>query len=274
MDKKGSYKAKNAEHVETDDGTQYHLKVKPGDMSDVVLLPGDPKRVARIIEQWDKSEKLAEYRQYVSYKGQYKGTDISTVSSGIGPAAVEIAVTELKNVGVNNIIRVGSSGTLRPDIEIGDLVISEAAVRFEDTSKHYVIPEFPAVASRMVTSALIRACEENNLPYHVGITATTSSFFLGQGRPGWNDYVPSFKKNFVEDMTKAGVMNIEMEASLMFVIGSLYEMQMGAVCAVYANRATNEFGVKGEDIAIKSANEATRIIVDYLDDKNKTKYFY
>ena len=53
MDKKGSHTAKNAEHVETDDGTQYHLKVKPGDMSDVVLLPGDPKRVARIIEQWD-----------------------------------------------------------------------------------------------------------------------------------------------------------------------------------------------------------------------------
>ena len=274
MDKKGSHKYKSAEHVETYDGTQYHLKVKPGDLADIVLLPGDPKRVAKITEQWDNSEKIAEYRQYVSYTGQYKGTDISAVSSGIGAPAVEIAITELKNVGVDNIIRVGSSGALQPDIELGDLIISEAAVRLEDTSKHYVIPEFPAVASRMVTSALIRACEENNLPYHVGITASSSSFYVGQGRPGWNDYLPSFRKDLVDDLTKAGVMNLEMEASLMFVMGSIYKMQMGTICAVYANRVTNEFGVKGEVLAIRAANEATRILVDNFDDKNKGIYWY
>jgi uridine phosphorylase len=274
MDKKGSLLAKNAEHVETNDGTQYHLKVKPGDLSDIVLLPGDPKRVAKITAQWDNSEKIAEYRQFVSYTGKYKGTEISAVSSGIGSSAVEIAITELKNVGVNNIIRVGSSGTLRADIEIGELIISEAAVRLEDTSKHYVIPEYPAVASRMVTSALIRACEENNYPYHVGITASSSSFYVGQGRPGWNDYLPSFRKNLVDDLSKAGVLNIEMEASLLFVMGSIYQMQMGTVCAVYANRATNEFGVKGEELAISAANEATRILMDYFEDKKKGKYWY
>jgi uridine phosphorylase len=169
---------------------------------------------------------------------------------------------------------VGSSGTLRADIEIGELIISEAAVRLEDTSKHYVIPEYPAVASRMVTSALIRACEENNYPYHVGITASSSSFYVGQGRPGWNDYLPSFRKNLVDDLSKAGVLNIEMEASLLFVMGSIYQMQMGTVCAVYANRATNEFGVKGEELAISAANEATRILMDYFEDKKKGKYWY
>ncbi len=257
-----SHSATDANKVETEDKLQYHLKVKPGDLADTVLIPGDPKRVANIVAQWDEHYKIAEYRQYVSETGIYKGVPISTVSSGIGPPALEIAIAELKNVDVSTMIRVGSCGALQPEIEIGDLVISEAAVRLEDTSKHYVIPEFPAVASRDVTDALIRACEENNLPYHVGITASSSSFYVGQGRPGYNNYLPSHRANLVDDLTKAGVKNLEMEASLMFVMGSIYKISTGAVCAVYASRPRNEFEVKGEDIAILAANEATRILVE------------
>ena len=60
----------------------------------------------------------------------------------------------------------------------------------------------------------------------------------------------------------------------MFVMGSIYKMEMGAVCAVYANRVTNEFGVKGEEKAILAANEASRIIYDYLVDKGDKRYWY
>ncbi|MHA2169581.1 MAG: nucleoside phosphorylase [Candidatus Kariarchaeaceae archaeon] len=189
--KRKSHRGKSATSVETDEGLQYHLQVKPGDLSETVLMPGDPKRVKKIAKQWDESKKVADYRQYTSYTGLYKGINVSAISSGIGPPACEIAITELKNVGTKHIIRVGSCGVLQKEIELGDLVISEAGVRLEDSSKHYVIPEYPAVASRMVTSALIRACEENNLPYHVGITASTSSFYAGQGRESWNSYLPT-----------------------------------------------------------------------------------
>ncbi|MDH5401417.1 MAG: nucleoside phosphorylase [Candidatus Heimdallarchaeota archaeon] len=266
--------AKDADNVATLEGLQYHLKVKPGDLADIVLFPGDLRRVERIAKQWDSNEKVAEYRQYISYKGKFKNHDISAVSSGIGPSACEIALAELKNIGTKYIIRVGSCGALQPDINIGDLVISEAAVRLEDTSHHYTMKEFPAYASRMLTSALIRACEENNLPYHVGITASSSSFYVGQGRKGWNNYLPSFRENLVKDLTMAGVKNFEMEASLMFVLGSLYGMETSAVCAVYANRATNEFAVKGEDIAIKAANEAARIVFDYIEEKGSRRYWF
>lgn len=260
------YKTGDAEHVASDEGLQYHIKVKPGDLPATVLMPGDPKRVQKIAKQWDSSEQVADYRQYVSYRGSYKGVPISALSSGIGPSAVEIAVAELKNVDIKHIIRVGSCGVLDADIEIGELVISEAAVRLEDTSKHYVRPEYPAVASRMVTSALIRACEENNLPYHVGITASSSSFYLGQGRPGWNNYLPSHRANLVEDLKQANVLNFEMEASLLFVMSSIYKLHAGAVCAVYANRETGEFEPKGEETAIEAANEATKIIYDWYQD--------
>ncbi len=265
--------AKNSENVETAEGLQYHLKVKPGDLAPSVLLPGDPQRVQRIADHWDEAKKVAEYRQYVSYTGKFKGVPISSTSSGIGPSACEIALAELKNVGVETVIRVGSCGALQEEIELGSVVISEGAVRLEDTSDHYVMKEYPAVSSRMVTSALIRAAEELNIPYHVGITATSSSFYCGQGRPGFRDYLPSHRQHLVEDLTKAGVVNFEMEASLLFVMGKLYQMEIGAVSAVYANRPRKQFGVKGEENAIKVANEAVRIIVeDYK--RRSSKYWY
>lgn len=264
-------KIKNATTMADDDGVQYHIKVKPGDLPDVVILPGDPKRVTKIAKQWDNQKKIAEYRQFVTYTGNYKGKQIAAISSGIGPSACEIAITELNNVGVKNVIRVGSCGTLREDIELGELIISEAAVRLEDTSNHYVMKEYPAIASRMITSALIRACEENNLPYHVGITASSSSFYVGQGRQ-YKNYLPSHRTNLVADLTNANVLNFEMEASLMFILGSIFNINVGAVCAVYANRVTNEFAVKGENSAIIAANEATRIIYDELE--NNKKYWY
>lgn len=257
-----AHAATDAKNVETADKMQYHLKVRPGDLASTVLIPGDPKRVKNIVKKWDSHKKIAEYRQYVSETGVYKGAPISAVSSGIGAPALEIVIAELKNVDVDTMIRVGSSGALQPEIEIGDIVISEAAVRLEDTSKHYVMTEFPAFASRNVTNALIRASEENNLPYHVGVTASTSSFYVGQGRPGWNDYMPSHRANLVDDLTMAGVLNLEMEASLLFIMGTIYKMNTGSVCAVYANRTTNEFAVKGEAKAIKAANEAAKILFD------------
>ncbi|MEL0164385.1 MAG: uridine phosphorylase, partial [Candidatus Heimdallarchaeota archaeon] len=107
---------------------------------------------------------------------------------------------------------------------------------------------------------------------HVGITATSSSFYVGQGRPGYDNYLPSHRQNLVDDLTKAGVMNFEMEASLLFILSSLYNIKSGAVCAVYANRVTNEFATKGEDTAIKAANEATKIIHDWYKD-NEDRFY-
>ncbi|MCH8906226.1 MAG: nucleoside phosphorylase [Candidatus Heimdallarchaeota archaeon] len=271
--KKVKTKTIDASNPQSDQGEQYHLKVKPGDLADIVLMPGDPKRVQKIAKEWETANKVAEYRQYVSYTGLYKGVPISSVSSGIGPSACEIAMLELKNVKVGNLIRVGSCGTLQKEIELGELIISEAAVRLEDTSKHYVMNEYPAVASRMVTSALIRACEENNLPYHVGVTASASSFYAGQGREVHN-YLPSHQSKIVDDLTKAGVLNFEMEASLLFVLGSIFKFEVGAICAVYANRVTNEFEVKGEDRVINAANEGARILADYLADRGNKRSWY
>jgi uridine phosphorylase len=171
---------------------------------------------------------------------------------------------------VHTFIRVGSTGAIQKDIDCGDVIISSAAVRLDCTSNCYVMPEYPAVASYEVLLALIEAAESLGISnYHVGVTATTADFYAGQNRPtpkasgsGMEDLLPTLQR--------AGVLNLEMETATLYTLAGLYGLRAGSICAVYANRCTDEFKPEaGEDDAIKIANEATKILYEW--DKKKRK---
>ena len=252
----------------TEDRKQYHLEVKEGDVAGTVLLPGDPQRVERISALWDSFKEVATHRQFVTHPGMYKGAEISACSTGIGGPGMAIVIEELANVGADSFIRVGSCATLRKDIEIGDLIISTAAVRLDGTSEQYVRLEYPASASYEAVLALIEAAENLGFTYHLGISASTDSFYLGQSRPGYRGYFQSFSNTLIEDLQRANVANFEMEAATLFTLGNIYGFRTGAVCAVYANRVRDEFAVRGEIDVIKCGNEAVKILADM--DKEKT----
>jgi uridine phosphorylase len=180
-----------------------------------------------------------------------------------------IVVEELANVKVDSFIRVGSCATLKKDIEIGDLIISTAAVRLDGTSKQYVRPEYPASASYEMILALIEAAESLGLMYHLGISASADSFYLGQSRPGFDGYFQSFSTTLIEDLQRANVANFEMEAATLFTLGNIYGFRTGAVCAVYANRVRDEFEVKGEMDVIRCGNDAVKILAE-IDDEKRT----
>ena len=133
---------KAASTPEDEVGRQYHIELKPGDVPRYVLLPGDPGRVPKIASFWDEARQVSGHREYVTYVGKYRGVPIASTSTGIGGPAAAIAVEELLRVGADTFIRVGTTGGLRKELGIGDLVISTAAVRFDGTSKTYVFPEY------------------------------------------------------------------------------------------------------------------------------------
>lgn len=244
----------------SDEGRVYHLRVKPGDIGKYVLLPGDPERVPIIAKYWDKHWYVSSHREFVTYSGYYKEVFLSATSTGIGAPSTAIAVEELARVGAEVFIRVGTTGTLKREIKVGDLIVSTAAVRLEGTSKHYIIPEYPAVASYDVVLALIDAAEILGVRYHVGLTASSDSFYVGQERPGFKGYLPSHQRGLIEYLGNANVLNFEMESSVIFVLANIYGLKAGAICAVIANRATNEFAPgAGIEDAIKVSNEAVKI---------------
>jgi uridine phosphorylase len=257
----------SATRPETPERLQYHLEVGEDDVAQVVLLPGDPQRVEKISSFWDKREEVAHHRQFVTHTGTYQGVPISACSTGIGGPGASIVVEELANVGVRDFIRVGSTATLKEDIEIGDLIISTGAVRLEGTSRQYVRPEYPAAPSHEVVLALMEAADRLGYDYHLGISASTDSFYLGQSRPGFGDYTQRESRELIEYLTKANVANFEMEAATIFTLGNIYGFRTGAVCAVYANRVKDEFAVKGEEAVIKCGNEAVRILAEIDEEK-------
>lgn len=260
----------SAKRVELGEGLQYHLMIKKGDVSRYVLLPGDPERVPLIAKYWDKAWHVATHREFVTYSGYYKGVFISATSTGIGAPSTAIAIEELARCGVDTFIRVGTTGALKREIKLGDLVISTGAVRLEGTSRHYAISEYPAIASFEVVLALIEAAESLGVNYHVGLTASSDSFYVGQERPGFKDYLPPFQRGLIEYLRSMNVLNFEMEASVIFILSNIYGLRAGAVCAAIANRETDEFkpGVGVED-AIRVANEAVKILSDWDFEKER-----
>ncbi len=242
------------------DETQYHLAVGSDDVADTALLPGDPERIEKITDQWDESELVAEHREFRTATGEYDGVPISTTSTGIGSPSAAIAVEELARVGVETFLRVGSCGAIQPEMDVGDLVITSGAVRQEGTSGEYVREDFPASADDRVVAALVAAAEQLGHDYHVGVTASTDSFYAGQGRPGFGGFEAAGSEALVEELKGAGVLNFEMEASAILSLANLYGLRAGAVCTVYANRTTGEFRTEGENRAAETASFATALL--------------
>lgn len=259
-------------------GKQYHIECGVGDVAGSVLVPGDPARVGKIASLWDSAKEVAYHREYHTMTGKFQSVPISCTSSGIGGPSLAIAVDELCRIGVDTFIRVGSTGGIQKGMKLGDLVISTAAVRLEGTSKDFVIPEYPAVANYEVVMALIEAAEKYNYRYHVGITASTDTFYTGQGRPAFGDYFPSFKEHIYRDMQAARVQNFEMEAATLFTMASVFGKRAGAVCCIVANRVTDEFRIDDE-MQKKAGLVASRAVAilhewDKRKAKRKTAHLY
>jgi len=237
-------------------GTQYHLEVAPGEVADSVLLPGDPDRVDTIAAAWEAAEEVASHREYRTVTGTTQGTPVSATSTGIGAPSAAIAVEELARVGAKTLIRVGSCGGIQPEVDVGDLVITRGAVRQEGTSDEYVREDYPAVADHAVVAALVAAAEELGHDYHVGVTASTDSFYAGQSRAGFGGFEAAGSDERIAALVDAGVLNFEMEASAILTLASLYGLRAGAVCTVFADRTTGEFRVTGEGRAAETASLA------------------
>lgn len=262
-----------ADRPTTRQGAQYHIRCSCGELASYLLVPGDPDRVSKISSLWDERREVARHREFLSHTGTYKGHPVSALSSGIGPAAMAIVVNEAYNIGVKTLIRVGSTGAIREGIHCGDLVISNAAMRLDGASLSYVGPEFPAFASYDVLQALIEAAETLKVPYHVGVTVTTSDFYAGQGRPT----SASGPVELVERFRRLGVLNFEMECATLFVLSALLNIRAGAVCAVYADRIHNVFEEgAGEMAAAQVACEAVKILNEWdelVREKGRARFY-
>lgn len=249
-----------AARPEMDGGMQYHIRCKRGDIAKYVLLPGDPERVDVIAAEWSERRKIADFRGHRTFTGRIGNTELSCCSTVSGSPSAINAYEELAELGADTFIRVGSTGAIQEHIALGDLIISAGAMRHDGTSQYYVDPAYPAFASYDVVAALVQACEELQVPYHVGVSCSTASWYCGQGRPGFGGYTQSFFENKIADLNRARVLNFDMESAAIFTLSNLYGLRAGSICTAIANRITDEFRFVGMDNCTRAANLAVTIL--------------
>ncbi|MCR4818916.1 MAG: nucleoside phosphorylase [Fretibacterium sp.] len=265
-----------AERPVMEDNLQYHIRCKKGDVNRYVLLPGDPERVDVIAKEWDEGHFVANNREHRTWSGALDGVPITACSTGMGGPSTSIALEELAALGADTFIRVGSCGALQEEVNCGDLIICSGAMRQDGTSPEYVDLSYPAASHYAVTAALIEACERLEVPYHVGVSCTTASFYCGQARPGLGGYAQSASGHKIEDLNRAGVMDFEMEAATILTLSGLYGLRAGAVFAVVAHRLKDSFEYTGIDNSVRAANEAVKILAswDRARDARGKRYWY
>jgi uridine phosphorylase len=255
-------------------GRYYHVRCTRDEMAPYVLLPGDPARVARISRHWDEAREVANYRHYVVHTGRFHGIPITAVSTGTGNPAMAMVVEEVSRLGATTLIRVGSCGAIQPGIGVGDVVITSGSVRLDGASRAYVRPEYPASANHEVVLALIEAAAAIGAAHHVGITASTDSWYVGQGRPGFGGYFPPDSARLIEDLRATRVVNLEMDTSALLTLSNLFGLRAGAVCAVFANRVEDTFATEGEERAIAVAHAAVTVLKRMDDERARRRLAY
>nr|HID13667.1 nucleoside phosphorylase [Anaerolineae bacterium] len=235
------------------EGRQYHLQIRSGDIGRYVLLPGDPGRVPRIAAHLKDARLVAQRREYTTYTGTLHGAKVSVTSTGIGGPSTAIAVEELVAAGADTLIRVGTSGPVQEFVRPGDLCIAIAAVRDEGTTQQYVPLAFPAVADLDVTLALRDAARRRGLRHHVGVSHSKDSFY-GEIAPERMPIAPRLRDRW-QAWVRAGVICSEMEAAILFVVSQILGVRAGAIMlAITVGESQDEL--------IRTAVEAVGILIE------------
>ncbi|MBQ0001526.1 MAG: uridine phosphorylase [Clostridiales bacterium] len=247
-----------------EEGLQYHLQIRPGDVGRYVILPGDPKRCAKIAAHFDDPVLIADSREYVTYTGYLDGEKVSVTSTGIGGPSASIAMEELWRCGADTFIRVGTCGGMDLDVKGGDIVVATGAIRMEGTSKEYAPIEFPAVPSLEVTNALVQAARKLGYRYHAGVVQCKDAFY-GQHDP---QLMPVHYElmNKWDAWMRLGCKASEMESAALFIVGQYLHVRVGSDFLVMGNQERNARAldnpiVHDTESAIKVGVEAIRLLI-------------
>ena len=206
-----------------------HIEAKAGDFAKTVLMPGDPLRAKFIAETFLTDAKLINnVRGVQGYSGTYKGKRVSVMASGMGMPSIGIYSYELFNFyDVENIIRVGTAGVIRPDLKVRDIVIGQGACTNSSYSRQFDLPgDFAPIASFELLQKAVKAAEDMGIKPVVGNLYSSDTFYDdSMGLSKWQ---------------KMGVLAVEMEAAALYMNAARAGKNALAICTISDNPFTGE----------------------------------
>ena len=230
----------------------------------VAIIPGDPARVERIASLMEEPILLASQREFTSWLGRLDGVPVVVCSTGIGGPSTSVAVEELAQLGIRSFLRIGTTGAIQPHVNVGDIIITTGSVRLDGASSHFAPMKYPAVADYHWVKALDEVAQAEGVRPHIGITASSDTFYPGQERYDTvSGRVRKPLQGSVDEWRDMGVLNFEMESATLFTMCSVNGWQAGCVSGVIVNRTQQEIPDESligntEKLAVKIAVEAAR----------------
>lgn len=215
------------------------------------LLAGDPARLDRVAEQLEEVRELAYNREYRSLCGRYRGVTVLAMSTGIGGASMAIAVEELRHIGVEAAIRIGSAGSYQPHIGLGELILASGAVRDDGASRAYVPGEFPAVADPALLQCCIEAARECGVTAHTGLIRSHDSFYTDR-----EDEICAYWSGF-------GILGADMETAALYTVGALRGLKAATILnnvVLYQADAGEGIGQYASGDSLTAAGEKAEIL--------------
>jgi len=234
---------------------QIHLHAEPGDYAPLVLLPGDPGRATTIASRFDggldAARRVNDNRGLLGYTGTVRGRAVSVQTTGMGGPSIGVVAEELMRLGARQLVRVGTTGALQGNIALGDLVIATSATPVDGTVATFMggRPLAPA-ADFGLTHALVHAAEKLGVPHHVGPIASLDVF---------SHYHPD--PRFVKPWRDAGVLAVEMEASVLFYLAAVH----GAQAACLGVAVDIDTGEENQEHTYLSTEELTAAVGRMID---------
>lgn len=241
----------------------FHLGLTEADLqgASLAIIPGDPERVKKIAMLMSNPVELAVHREFTSWRGELEGKSVVICSTGIGGPSTSIAVEELAQLGVRTFLRVGTTGAIQPDIQPGDVLVTTAAVRLDGASLHFAPMEYPAVADFACTTALVAAAESAGVNPHIGVTASSDTFYPGQERyDTFSGRVVQHFQGSMQQWQQMGVLNYEMESATLLTMCASQGLRAGMVAGVIVNRIKQEIPNPGQ--VKETESQAIRIVVE------------
>ena len=207
-----------------------HINATPDDIAKTVLMPGDPLRAKFVAENYFEEPVLFNnVRGIQGYTGKYKGERVSVMASGMGMPSIGIYSYELfAFFGVENIIRIGSAGSMSPDVKVRDLVFGMSACTNSSFASQYDLPgTFAPTADFDLLRRSVDIAEKMGLNYHVGQLFSSDVFY--------ND-----DPTVTEKWRKMGVLAVEMEAAALYMNAARLGKRALAVCTISDSLITGE----------------------------------
>lgn len=263
----------SSELIINSDGTIFHLHLKPEQLADTVIMVGDPARVAMIAAYFDSVECEASNREFKSVTGSYKGKRMTVMSTGIGIGNIDISVTELDalaNIDFATrtiksdfrrltLVRLGTSGALQADIEVGDIIFARTSVGFDSLLGYYAGRN--EVCDLEMERSFMEHTQWSNVlapPYFIdadqelwehfkdsvkeGITIAAPGFYAPQGRYVRLQPADCNLNEKIESWRYDGrrITNFEMEGSALAGLAKLMGHRATTICTIIAQRVAKQ----------------------------------